>query len=182
MRTALAGSTSVHTLLERPANAARVFSFHADRQREDVERHTEWAAGHYREVVRHGEQPFWRKRAETVPPSSVRPSAMPEASDPAALLHAPVALSEGAKRVEVPCIVGDFIESRRAVLPPNQLRPVAYLGGIELAPLLDEVERGGTLLDVVRRWSRWVPMRQGLEIAGWLVAHGLLRPGDPALR
>ncbi|WP_375757710.1 NAD(P)/FAD-dependent oxidoreductase [Corallococcus exercitus] len=182
MRMALAGSTSVHTLLKRPASATLVFSFHADRQQEDVERHAQWAAGHYREVVRHAEQPFWRKRAEAMPPSFVEPPARPQVSDPASLLHSPVALSEEAKRVEVPCIVGDFIESRRAVRPPHQLRAVAFLGGIELAPLLDEVERGGTLLDVVRRWSRWVPMRQGLEIAGWMAAQGMLRPGDAVLR
>lgn len=184
MQTALSGSIAVHTLLARPANAPCVFSFHAERQREAVERHAAWAAGHYRELARYAEAPFWRRRAvpRVWPPAELPGGAVPdlsEVSDPAALLHVPVRLSETTRLVELPCIQGEFIEPCRALHHPSLPRAVAFLGDFELAPLLEEVERGGTLLELVRRWTSRVPMRRGLEIAGWLLAHGVLRPGGP---
>ncbi|WP_395840330.1 NAD(P)/FAD-dependent oxidoreductase [Cystobacter fuscus] len=179
MQTALSGSIAVHTLLERPGSAPVVRSFQEQRQHEAVERHAAWAAGHYRELVRHAESPFWRRRAAPEAQHPARPEAAPNVSDPAALLHVPVMRSEGMRLVELPCIRGDFIEPCRALHHPSLSRAVAFLGDVELAPLLDEVERGGTLLDIVRRWTPRVPMRQGLEIAAWLIANGMLHPRGP---
>lgn len=174
LQTALSGSIAVHTLLARPENASAALSFHTERQREAVEQHADWAASHYRELERYAESPFWKRRA--VPPIQrpASPMAPPDVPDPAALLHVPVALSEDTRLVEVPCIQGDFIEPGLALHHPSLPRAVAFLGGVELAPLLGEVKHGGTLLSIVRRWSPQVPMRRGLEIAAWLLAHGIL--------
>jgi 2-polyprenyl-6-methoxyphenol hydroxylase-like FAD-dependent oxidoreductase len=178
MQTALTGSLEVHTLLARPANASSAFSFHTERQREAVEQHAAWAASHYQEMARFAESPFWRRRAASALQRPAEPTAPPDVADPAALLHVPVMLSGGTRIVEVPCIQGDFIEPCRALQHPSLPRAVAFLGGVELAPLLDEVERGGTLLAIVSRWSPRVPMRRGLELAAWLIANGVLRPSS----
>lgn len=180
LQTALSGSIAVHTLLARPENASAALAFHTERQREAVEQHATWAASHYQELERYAESPFWKRRA--VAPVQRPASALvpPEVTDPASLLHVPVTLSEDVRLVEIPCIQGDFIEPCRALHHPSLPRAVAFLGNVELAPLLSEVERGGTLLSIVRRWSPQVPMRRGLEIAAWLLAHGIL--GGPARR
>lgn len=179
MQTALTGSLAVHTILARPHDAQLAVAFQADRQREAVERHAAWAAEHYREPVRFADRPFWRRRASPAVHSGSAPAPAPVPAplggpDPAALLHCPVALSAEAQLVETPCIVGDFIEARGALQHPSLGRPVAFLGGVEVASLLGEVERGGTLLDIVRRWSPGLPMQRGLEIAAWLLARGVL--------
>jgi flavin-dependent dehydrogenase len=183
MQTALTGSVAAHTILARPHDADLAIAFWRERQREAVDRHAAWAAEHYRELTRFADRPFWRKRAMPAAlldaqgePSAERGPARrpPGISDPAELLNCSIALSAEAELVDTPCITGDFIESRRALRHPGLERPVAFIGGVEIAPLLEEVQRGRTLLDIVRRWSPSLPMRQGLEVAAWLLARGVL--------
>jgi hypothetical protein len=67
--------------------------------------------------------------------------------------------------------------------------PLARPGDAELAAAFyaerqrEAVERhaawAAELLDIARRWSPRVPLRRGLEIAGWLLAHGVLGAAPP---
>jgi hypothetical protein len=83
--------------------------------------------------------------------------------------------------VELPCVVDRFIETRLAVRHPTLGTPVAYLGELELAPLLGCVRAGMTSRDLARSWMPRVPPGRGLSIAQWLVRRGLLVPqGDRA--
>jgi len=63
-----------------------------------------------------------------------------------------------------PCIVGDRVEMRPAVHHPNLKRPVAYLGGIELAPLLTSP------------WPVSLPAPKAAALATWLVSNEILVP------
>ncbi|MFY0562931.1 NAD(P)/FAD-dependent oxidoreductase [Archangium lansingense] len=176
LQTALSGAVAVHTLLSRRGNAEAALRYYTEDQRYSVEQHAAWAAGYYRESRDYQERPFWKRRAlaQTAPVSAeVRP---PVAEDE--LLHRRWRLASEAALVDTPCIVGDVIELRRALSHPRLGRPVAYLDGIELAPLVERLgeasTEGLTMPQLADTWARQVPLRQGVAIMGWLYRQGLL--------
>jgi flavin-dependent dehydrogenase len=171
VQTALAGSIAVHTLRVRPGNAAAARRFYVDDQRYSVEQHAAWAAGYYREHQRHRDHPFWRHRAL---PEPARPPREERGAVDAVALHRRWKMAREAVLVDTPCIVGEVVESRRALSHPNLGRPVAYLDQVELAPLLDGLGEGLTLPQMAGAWLRHVPLQKGMAIAGWLYRNGLL--------
>jgi len=102
------------------------------------------------------------------------PEVAPPGADTAVPPDATLRLSPGVEIVELPCVVDRFIEARPAVRHPTLAAPVAYLGEVELAPLLRCVRSGMTPRDLARSWMPRVPPRKGLAIAQWLVSRGLL--------
>ena len=69
---------------------------------------------------------------------------------------------------DTPCHVGDAIERRPALTHPDLARPVAFLGGCELAPLLDDLELCTTLGEAIGAWEAGLPAGRGQDIAAWL--------------
>ena len=57
---------------------------------------------------------------------------------------------------------------------PRLASPLVYLGGRELAPLLETLPPGRTPLEIAQSWSNRMPLESGMAIAGWLVSHGIL--------
>ncbi|WNG37144.1 FAD-dependent oxidoreductase [Archangium violaceum] len=173
LQTALCGSVVVHTLLSGRGNTAAALAFYRENQRHSVEQHAAWAGGYYHEHSRYRDEAFWKRRARpaTEPPT---PALREELS------RRPkhrVRLAEGAALIDTPCIVGEYVELRRALNHPSLARPVAYLGGVELAPLLECLGDGRTIQELLRAWTRWIPPDRGLAIAGWLHRQGLLVGG-----
>ncbi len=168
MQTAWSGAIAVHTILTRPDHAAAAQRFYADSHRVTVERHTTWAAELY--ATARPTSPFWRQRAAAAPSSPEPPAAL---SDPAKGLR----LSATAALLETPCVTGDLIEMRRALVHPSLERPVAYLDGVEIAPLLEAVPSGTTLDELTSSWSQRLPLpSQAAALAAWLVHRGILVP------
>jgi hypothetical protein len=87
-------------------------------------------------------------------------------------------LSSSVEIVELPCVLDRFIEARPAVRHPSLTSPVAFLGDVELAPLLRCVRGGMTVPELLRSWMPRVPPDKGLSIAHWLMARGLLVPHE----
>lgn len=172
MRTAWVGSIAVHTLLTRPGGAAAAQRFYAQDVEHSVRRHGGWATV-YHTAARHREGAFWQRRAnEEAPPALYEPAENFDFSD----LERRVRLSEAATVIETPCILGDLIATRRALCHPGLERAVAYLGDIEVAPLLDVVSEMPTLGELAAAWSARVPSRDAFAIAHWLIRHGILIP------
>jgi hypothetical protein len=90
--------------------------------------------------------------------------------------NTPLDLSPGLEIVELPCVVDRLIEARPAVRHPALASPVAFLGDVELAPLLRCVRSGMTPPELVRAWMPRVPPQRGSAIAQWLVSRDLLVP------
>jgi hypothetical protein len=95
-----------------------------------------WASEIYGLNRRDKEEKFWRtRRREKI------------ASAPAHSLDLPavssgdyVILYPAVKVVKTPCIVGDFIETRSAVIPSDRSDgPIDFAGHVEVAKLLDHV-------------------------------------------
>ena len=85
-----------------------------------------------------------------------------------------VALSPQAEFVDLPCIVDDFVALGSALRHPGIERPMAFLGGFAVVPLLRQLNPGMTLLDLVRSWSVSVPVASAATMARFLLTHGVL--------
>jgi hypothetical protein len=96
------------------------------------------------------------------------------------MASAPLELAKDVKIVAAPCLHGDFVEYGDAVSGPMLDRPVVYLAGRKLAPLLGRLRAGGTALQIARSWSDEAPIETGLAMAAWLIRHRLLVTKVPA--
>ena len=169
---ALSGAVVANTLLRRPVSADAALGFYRTQLSEASERHRRWAAEHYGALADKNGHAFWRERAAGRGPAEPMPSSAPV--DAQAMTAMPVKLSGDAAFVRTPCLDGDFVGVAEALHHPSLERPVAYLGGWELAPLLRRLPAGRTPLQIAQSWSNLMPLDSGLAIAGWLVNHGVL--------
>jgi hypothetical protein len=148
--------------------------YYRDHQAHAVEHHALLAARAYADCAAYRDEPFWRLRAEAAPRDhGARPTQRADLRD---LLPRPMRLSRGAALEPTPCVVADRVELRRALTHPALERPVAYLGGNELAPLLDGLSESAPLERVVARWTQAIPRDAAYAVADWLARNGLLEP------
>jgi hypothetical protein len=96
------------------------------------------------------------------------------ANDAPTLSTTPVELSHELEFVRTPCLRGDFVGLASALHHPRLADPLVFLGGRELAPLLQKLPPGKTPLQIAEYWSNRMPLESGVAIAGWLVRHGIL--------
>lgn len=170
IQTGLAAAAAVASILSPDGDTHAALRYYSDHQRYSVGRHAATAAGLYAEHQPHADTVFWRRRSSEISPV---PSPGPTVAPLADLLPLRVQLPPAAALLDVPCLVGDRIEFRRALTHPVLVRPVAFLGGSELAPLLDRLPTAPSLADAIGSWDRSLPSGRALEIAAWLHRLGL---------
>jgi len=168
---ALSAAIVANTLLRRPERCEAALSFYCTSLMEASERHCRWTAGYYDMVAGQSGGAFWRDRAAG-PKQIALPA--PKPLDAAALSATKVALSGDLEVVDLPCIEGEFVTEKAALRHPGLEGPIAYLGGQELAPLLQNLPIGATPLEIARSWSDKIPLESGLAIAGWMLSTGIL--------
>ena len=168
--TGIAAAAAVHTLLADDGDAEAAVEYYAAYQRHAVRRHAATAAAIYSEHRKYRDAPFWRLRSG----ESATADAPPPAARLADLLPRPVCLATGAALEHTPCVVDDRVQRRRALTHPDLERPVAFLGGAELAPLLDQMPEAPSLAHTIKRWDAVLPPGRGRAIAEWLHARDLL--------
>jgi hypothetical protein len=138
-----------------------------------VARHAATAAALYAEHDTYAAEPFWRRRSATAAPAPAAGPG-PGPGPPADLLPLRVRLRAPAALRETACLLGDTIGRRRALVSPHLDRPVAFLGGHDVAPLVDELASAPTLATAVRRWQSALPAGRAMQIASWLHHRGML--------
>ena len=171
IQSALSGAIVANTLLRRPELADAAMSFYRTQLIAASERHRRWAAEHYRSVADSCDRAFWRDRAAAVAAMEPPPLA---GSDAVASATIPVELSRELEFVRTPCLQGDFVSLASALHHPRLESPLVFLGGRELAPLLQELTPGKTPIQIAESWSNRMPLKSGMAIANWLVHHGIL--------
>ncbi len=171
IQTGLAAAAAVHSVLAPDGDTHAALTYYIDHQRYSVQRHAATAAALYAEHRPHADAAFWRRRSAGIAPV---PPPSPSTAPLADLLPRRVRLAPGAAVLDTPCLVGDRIEVRRALTHPALDRPVAFLGGSELAPLLDRLPTAPSLAAAIDSWDRSLPSGHALEIAAWLRRRGLL--------
>jgi flavin-dependent dehydrogenase len=170
IQTGLQAAAVVNTLRRCPQLGDAAISFYRRSLNEASQRHQRWASGFYKSVAKQLPTAFWEDRA--IGARMAEPPRAPSLSP-----SSRVALSQETRLVELPCILGDFIALRWALVHSGIERPVAFLGGIEVVPLLRGVRSGTTLSDLVRKWSAFVAEPAAAAMARFLVDRGVLVPG-----
>ncbi len=155
IQSAVTGAAAAHTILSGGDSRAAVEFFRADQHASHHE-HESWIGEYSAQPPLGPGDSFWRRRRSTQRPAR-RPGV-------AAVPLGRLRLSPAVRILPTPCIVGDRVEMRPAVHHPNLRRPVAYLGGIELAPLLTNL------------WPASLPATKAAAIATWLVSNEILVP------
>jgi flavin-dependent dehydrogenase len=171
INTALIGAVVVNTLLRRPEQADAALRFYTGNLTAASDRHRRWAAEHYSAAAATRSGGFWRTRAADV--AAERKPIVPP-SDFGRVLSDDLAvtLSPEATLAPEPCIVGDLVEMKAALCHPCLERPVAFLGGWEVAALLRPLHAGVTIRALMDAWP--IPVKSKPAIAGWLLKHRVL--------
>ena len=125
MQSALHAGIVLNTMIRRPGSASLALDFHRQTRRAAIAEHREWTSSFYAES-RFGDEPFWSKRSAGFQPAAT-PASLPAATR--------ITLAPGITLADIPCIVGNFIETRRGVTGPS--RPFVWLGSVEAANLLE---------------------------------------------
>jgi flavin-dependent dehydrogenase len=168
IQSGLAAAATAHSLLSG-ADGGAALEYYGDLVRAASGLHARTASALYAEHHRHAAQPFWRRRA-TAP--VVRPA---PATPLSGLMPRRIRLRPTAAVRPTACLVGDTIGRRPALHAPGLDRPVAFLGGRPVAPLLEELRTAPTLAAAVQQWERSWP-GGGRTLADWLHRHDLLEP------
>jgi flavin-dependent dehydrogenase len=155
----------VNTILRRPAAAELAREFYRARICERVTLFSRRMRDEYARVAARSQHPFWQERAKGGVPgvySMAKLRADPLPNDPGLRVRAATAavISSG------PIIVGDFVEQRGIVQHPELDQPVAFLAGVHLPTLLQDLPFA--IGDLSKYWGDRVGEAKAREIARWL--------------
>lgn len=169
IQTALSAAVVVNTLVRKPESSEAAMEFYRSSLTDASERHGNWAGEYYAAATRNTQ--FWRQRSSrSVPVEVAQPISSSDFADE------PLALSPDLTFVELPCIDGGFVTVKSALHHPSLDRPVTFVGGCEMPPLVRRVRKGMKPMEIALIWSDRVPLRTGIALTGWLISKGLLVP------
>lgn len=165
LHSALQASIAIHTLLTIPERTAAALEFYAEAQRAAARQHAAWTGAYYASATNVTGR-FWRTRSlPALPDDSETP--MPAGVQP-------LVRSQSATIRDTPVIDGDVIDVRPAVHHPALARPLAWLGGVAVAPLLATLDEPLTMAGIVSRWSGTLDPETADRIARWLFQRRIL--------
>jgi Tryptophan halogenase len=171
---ALQGAAVAHTALVRPKDAALAFDFHRTSRITAARIARRHAASLHAAVLARFETPFWRRRAQAGDHAPRPVSADATATNAP---EAPLRLSPSARLQDGPVLQGDVILRRRVLEHPGLDGPVAYLGPVELAPLLEAAHFPATSSQLFGAWSQRFGPNSADLILTWLRSRGVLVAG-----
>ena len=169
IQTALSGAVVVNTLLRRQESRGAAVEFYRSSLTDASERHRRWTSEYYGAAAATRKSEFWRQRSSIDNPAEPVPRL--NAGD---FADEQLALSLDLRLVESPCIDGEFVTLKTALQHPALERPVTYVGGSEMPPLVRRLRPGMKPMEIALLWSDQVPIRSGLALTGWLLSKGLL--------
>lgn len=171
MMSAFQGAIVVHTLLTQPENTNAALSFYRHKLHETVTRAKITAAQFYAIQDIYPQNAFWQARSRVPvidPPATwATNSRLFELSDP-------LRLSPAATLTETPVIQGDSIQLIPALHHPSLDTSVGYLGNIAIAPLLQGITPGQTVVDLMQRWKRHHDLALCWQLFQWCWEQNIL--------
>jgi hypothetical protein len=203
MRLALQAAVAANTVLREPQKAELARDFYQSRLFESVVSHSVWTRAHYRKAWPGTNYKFWHERSRGLPrycsgepefvtllreacakrekllagggqltdPRSTSSQTLTEAAS--SLLEARITLSPDIQFVDMPCVIGDYVQLRPAITHPRLWEPLVFLAGYELVPLLKVTSTIKTLRQLITNWSSHMPSPIAAQIAGWLRLRGV---------
>lgn len=174
LQTGLAAAATIHTVVSPGGDRAAALEYYTALVEAAALHHQQTAGRIYAEHRAHADRPFWRRR--TVGADLAIP-ALPRVSLDD-LMARPVQLRAPAELRVTACRMGDRIERHRALWAPQLSRPVGFLGGVPLGPLVEAVEAAPSLGAALSGWERSLPPGRGRQIVRWLMEHDLLEVAE----
>ena len=172
----LQAAAGVNTMLARPADEAVAARFLRDRLKEKLFRHREASAAFYTEMREFSDTPFWRSRAASERHESAKSGQQPVTESPP--VNCRIELSPATQLLDVPSIDGDYIRALPGVSHPGLDRPLTFLDGIAIRPLLDLIGPDITVCELVQAWSRFLPSHVAWRAVDWMWAHSIILDAD----
>ncbi len=83
-------------------------------------------------------------------------------------------LSNELKYRQMPCVVGDFLEMKLAAKHPALSQPTAYIGNVEIVPLIQNLENVFTITSLIDKWTTVCGQKEATRLAISLWSLGLL--------
>jgi flavin-dependent dehydrogenase len=170
---AIQAAVVVNTLRRYSINSEAAITFYRNRQQERVRQHAAKAADFYRERAAVSDQPFWQHRASSLAAAQSLPLEGTELDCTCQLRVSKMATVE-----QTPVIRGDSIVPSFALCHETLARPVAFLEGVEIVPLLRQIEAGQTPPAIVQAWSDRLPIELGWKIMQWLWSRKIVVPSS----
>ena len=158
----------VNTILRRPNSAGIAAEFYSTAQAEKARQYSVKSAGFYGERAGDVPNDFWISRSRT------------KASNPSAYAHGEmspscqVEVSPEAQITATPVIEGDLVITAPALHHKNLMRPVAYVGDVEITRFLSAIPRGRTVGSLLLNPSDGIGPQRRYEVLSWLWQHGIL--------
>jgi hypothetical protein len=193
MRFSLQAAVAVHSLLNGQSPSGLVREFFEHQLVETCCRHAHWTAAYYRQAWCAG-QAFWQARSaasfatadesgsggrlairlrhtseqlQRFQAPALRPLSTMKPR-PALRLHA------DARVIDMPCVVADRVQSRRALVHPHLERPLAFLDNVALSEHLDRLRQAQPFDTVLQQFGSSMPGHKAQAITAWLWQHGIL--------
>jgi flavin-dependent dehydrogenase len=170
---ALHAATVLHTMMARPEHAALAVRFYRRRGIASVRMHAEAAARFYAEAARTRPGAFWTARARR--PAEAR---LPGGEPAPVTLSTRVALGRGVCFTPAAAVRGDFVIPVTAVSAPALTSPTAFVGGIEVTPLLRALDRPLPVAEVLGAWSQGLPPSSSTALLRWALERRVIVPSD----
>ena len=174
MHNGITAGTVVHTIIHRPERYELCAAYYCDRQAECTTQHVSWTSAFYGEVRRFAECDFWKARSVSKASESIAPSVSFQHPPTEGADRMKVHVSKATRLIQTACQAGDEIEPCFALSHPSLDRPVAFLGGIRVTPLLEAVQQCGNLESLLISWSNQIPRESVLSTAAWFLSKGIL--------
>ena len=149
MANGIQGAIVVNTLLSHPSRLKIALDFYTSRQEESVLNHLVMASESYASAARWNDRPFWLDRipAKSNSIKYMRPDR--------ALWHSKTMI-QIAPEVEwksVPCIEGNLVTSKMAIVLPDLNRPMVYWNNLEIEHVVQAFRKNMTVSDILQSWS-----------------------------
>ncbi len=174
----------VNTLARHPEHGEAALAFYRDRQREHAARHAGKTAGLYRERFSVCPRPFWEQRANVLDRQESETEPGPSSSHIAASMERPaldvawiIGLSPRARIASTPAMCDDVIRLVPAMHHDVWERPVAFVDGVGVTPLLALIRPGQRAPAIVDTWSAHLPREIAWRTLQWLWRHDVLVRG-----
>ncbi len=197
LRQAMQAAIAIHTVLIG-GDGDMAQEYFEDRLVEAAVSHTGWGRNYYGIAWPGQEKTFYRDRAayfsdssapstpfsqllqENLKSSYESPGPIPlEPVDInqalAELWGKSIGLSPQTLLLETPCVKDDRLVRRTVLSHPGLDRKFAFLGEIEVIPLIEKVSPAATLGELVQAWSKDIPFEMASKVAIWLWQKDILQ-------
>jgi hypothetical protein len=167
VRSGLQAGAVIHTIL-RGGDTDAALEFYRTAQQGAANAHHRVASGVYASQALYSST-FWQSRSGAQFPDRRQVAPSIRIAD-----NPDLRLSQLASLVALPVIEGDGIRRRAALMHPGLERPIAWLGGVPLAPILSAIHSQQPAAAILTDWSEFATPAQAHAMLDWMIAHEIL--------